>query len=104
MVIAIFIIAMVVFCIYIWKVFLHYKLLRIENDGRYNKDEDYFLSLWIKNKNSELLAQGGSLKEIGNDLTISESQKLKEKINNLIQIVRYGIIVLLIGILIMQMI
>ncbi|MEM9830087.1 MAG: hypothetical protein AAF944_05595 [Bacteroidota bacterium] len=69
-----------------------------------NKDEDYFLSFWLKNENWIFKAQGGSIEKITDHFDLDESIHLKQKINSLIQIVWTGTIVLLIGILTYQLI
>ncbi len=61
MTLGIFVLTVILTSVYLYKVFLHYKLLRIENDGQLNEDEDYFLSFWLKNENWIFKAKGGSI-------------------------------------------
>lgn len=92
----------ILLALYARKIFLHYKLLRITEDGKIDEDEDYFLTLLMSNKYFYLKVQSGSLTPITSHFTDELRSNLKNKINLLLKFIYYGLILYLTGILLIQ--
>jgi hypothetical protein len=88
--------------LYCWKVLLHYKLLRIEQENYFDRNEDYFMSFLMKNTDFILKTKTGSLSKINESYNHPQCTKHKKQINRLLQIIRTGLILLLGLVLIRQ--
>lgn len=71
--------------LYINKIFLHYRLLRIQLDGE-RQNEDYILSFFSDHYKT-LRAKVGGLSLITEDFKFPFMQKLKVKLNNRIKLI-----------------
>ena len=92
---AIFLAIWTLLVVYFWKVFLHYKLLRIIYDGSLNKDEDYFVSLLIDNKFFFLKVKCIGLNFIEHFFQDATLNRLQNRINLITKLLRWSIIILL---------
>jgi hypothetical protein len=86
------------------KIFLHYKLLRISNEGRLNPEEDYFLTYMFSNKHFHLKLRSNSLTIIKDYFSDETRINLKNNINKTLKVLYLSFIALLLAILIHQLI
>ncbi len=84
---------------YLKKIILNYKLLRIREEGSLNKNEDYLLTWFTSNKYFLIKVKSGTLSPIKEDYSDPTSNSLKEKINKLLKIIKWTIIIYLVMIL-----
>jgi len=83
---------------YCQKIIWHYKLLRIEQDGGVNKDEDYLMS-WFTNRYFDLKLKSGSLSMVEAHSKNEDAGKYVNKINSLITMMGWVFIFFLLMVL-----
>ncbi|QSE98034.1 hypothetical protein [Fulvivirga lutea] len=92
-----------VITVFFRKIILHYKLLRINKEGKLNPNEDYFLTYMFTNKHFDLKIKCNTVGLLVEYYADEDRIQLKNRINKTLRLFYSGLIALLVAIVFYQL-